>query len=86
MKKQKQKNIKAIHKTMDTANKLQMAQLYQSLGEEGKVKEILLSVQNGVNTLEEMSSEEEESDKETTTATTSSTSMTSHESKAKLIE
>jgi hypothetical protein len=69
-KKQKQKQIKAIHQTMETANKLQMAQLNQLLGEEGNnAREILQSLQNGVNKLEVMSSEEEgnESDKETTT-------------------
>jgi hypothetical protein len=83
-KKQKQKQIKAIHQTMETTNKLQMAQLYQPLGEEGKARKILQSVQNSVNTLEVMSSEEEgdESDKETTAtiASTSNTTMTSHES------
>jgi hypothetical protein len=31
---------------METTNKLQMTQLYQLLGEEGKAREILQSVQN----------------------------------------
>jgi hypothetical protein len=82
-KKQKQKQIKAIHQTMETANKLQMAQLYQLLGKESKARAILQSLQNGVNTLEAMSSEEEgnESDKEATNTitSTSNTTMTSHE-------
>jgi hypothetical protein len=73
---------------METVNKLQMAQLYQSLGEEGKVREILQSLQNGVNTLEVlMLSEEEgnESDKEATNTitSTSNTTMMSHESNDK---
>jgi hypothetical protein len=40
VKKENQENIKAIRKTMETTNMLQMAQLYQSLGDEGKARDI----------------------------------------------
>jgi hypothetical protein len=38
VKKEKQKSIKAIHKTRDTTNMLQMVQLYQYLGDKGKAR------------------------------------------------
>jgi hypothetical protein len=57
VKKEKQKNIKAIQKTMDTTNMLQMVQPYQSLGDEGKAREILESVHNGMNKVDHTSSD-----------------------------
>jgi hypothetical protein len=68
VKKEKQKNVKVMQKTMDTANMLQMVQLYQSFGDEGKAREFIVSIHNGVNKLD-MSSEEEGnySNKENTT-------------------
>jgi hypothetical protein len=68
VKKEKQKNIKAIHKTMYTANMLQMLQLYQSFGDKGKVREILVSDHNGMNKLDTSPKEEDnDSDKENVT-------------------
>jgi hypothetical protein len=58
VKKEKQKNIKAIQKTMDATNMLQMAQLYQSLGDEGKAREVLQSLHKGVNKLDTSSEEQ----------------------------
>jgi asparagine N-glycosylation enzyme membrane subunit Stt3 len=80
VKKEKQKNIKAIHKTMNTTNMLQMVQLFQSLGYKGKAREILQSVHNGMNKFDASSEvDDNESDKENMTMTSNIT-ITSNES------
>ena len=68
---EKQKNLKAIQKTMDTANLLQMAQLYQSLGV-GKAREILASIQNAVTKVDIFAEEEAASTMTMSTTTTRS--------------